>query len=270
MVVAKGGRIDLIVPRLGANHGDTIAGGRYFKKGVVYPGDTAVLLNDLFKHVFVRGEIPALKSGSNSFTNFTGDLLSVTNDQVKSDAKVASNGYYYLLDNVTVPEIFYRKELMFLPVPLVQSPADPGKTIPNPYILYSNEANTSPTVVGSGICYTGKYTRFNFTKVGAMIDFVIPYVPKGSYKVVLCYFPEANHGIVGVSYGNQQIFQDLNTSTQLNNRIVASIAKELGVINVINHGPVQIKFTCTNSNLMTFNQYTFGVDYLKLIPVNAP
>ncbi|MCL4483464.1 MAG: fasciclin domain-containing protein [Bacteroidetes bacterium] len=279
MLVARNGRMDLIVPRLGKFHGDTIVGGRFFRRDTEYPGDTAVLLNDLFTSVFVSGEIPRLTGNSNSFTNIAGNRFTVTKDQVKTDARVASNGYYYVLDDVTVPDTFYRKEFWFLPTPKVQDPADSTKTINNPDIIYSNEANSTPAVLGGYtnfgvlhhyISYTGKYTKFNFTKVGAMIDFIIPYVTKGYYKVELSYFPASTNGIVSASYGSQQLFQDLNTGTEKNNRALRYCVKDMGTINVVDHGPVQIKFTCTNSNLSAFNNYYFCVDYLRLIPVPAP
>ncbi len=286
MLIAKGGRTDMIAPRLGKNHGDTLVGGRFFKKFVEYEGDTVVLLNDLFKSVMTRGEIPGL-AADNSFTNILGGNIQVAKSQVKTDAKVASNGYYYILDEVTVPELFYRKEVMFLPTPRVPGPVDPLITIPNPNIIYSNEANNNPAVVTSitttaanppyeisvtttDRTFSGTYTRFNFTKVGAMIDFIIPYAAKGYYKVVLGYFPHSNNGMVNASYGSQQLIQDLNTSTQYNSRALLYVAKDIGTINVINHGPVQIKFTCVNSNPVTFNQYGFCVDFLRLEPVTAP
>ena len=287
MLVANGGRIDMIAPRLGSKHGDTIVGGRFFKNSVEYAGDTAVLLNNLYKSVLTRGEIPALTSPTNSFTNITGGSIQVAKNQVKADARVASNGYYYILDDVTLPELFYRKEFMFLPTPRIQDPANPLLTIPNPNIIYSNEANNSPSVVTSistaaasppytfnvtttDKTFTGRYTRFNFTKVGAMIDFVIPYVAKGYYRVVLGYIPEANNGMVGASYGGQQLAQNINTSTTYNSRALLYVAKDIGTINVLNHGAVQLKFTCTGSNITTFNQYTFCVDFVRLEPVAAP
>ncbi len=287
MLVANGGRPDMIVPRLGTKHGDTLVGGRFFKSSVTYVGDTVVLLNNLFKSVLVRGEIPALASATNSFTNILGGTINVAKTQVKTDAKVASNGYYYVLDDLTVPEILYRKEFMFLPTPRIPGPVDPLITIPNPNIIYSNEANTSPAVVTSistaaanppytfnvtttDKTVTGRYTRFNLTKVGGMVDFIIPYVTKGYYRVVLGYIPEANNGMVSASYGSQQLIQNMNTSTQLNSRALLYVAKDIGTINVLNHGAVQIKFTCTNSNPVTFNQFTFCVDFVRLEPVPAP
>jgi uncharacterized surface protein with fasciclin (FAS1) repeats len=287
MLVSNGGRLNMIAPRLGTNHGDTLIGGRFFRKSETYAGDTLVLLNNLFKSVFVRGEIPVLASATNSFSNILGGTINVAKTQVKADAKVVSNGYYYVLDDVTVPEMFYRKEFMFVPSPRIPDPADPTKTIANPMIIYSNEANTSPVVVTSisvaaanppytfnvtttDKTFTGRYTRFNFTKVGAMIDFIIPYVTKGYYRVVLGYLPESNNGMVSASYGGQKLIQNMNTSTQYNSRALLYVAKDIGTINVSSHGAVQLKFTCTASNPVTFNQYTFCVDFVRLEPVSAP
>jgi hypothetical protein len=183
--------------------------------------------------------------------------------------------------------MIYRKEFMFLPTPKIQDPANPLLTIPNPNIIYSNEANNAPAVVTSistaaanppytfnvtttDKTFTGRYTRFNFTKVGAMIDFVIPYATKGYYRVVLGYIPEANNGMVSASYGGQQLLQNINTSMVYNARALLYVAKDIGTINVLNHGAVQLKFTCTGSNPVTFNQYTFCVDFVRLEPVSAP
>jgi uncharacterized surface protein with fasciclin (FAS1) repeats len=287
MLTANGGRTDMIAPRLSTKHGDTIVGGRFFKSLAEYKGDTAVLLDNLFKTVLVRGEIAALSGTTNKFTNILGGAFNVAKSQVKSDAKAASNGYYYVLDDVTVPEMIYRKEFMFLPTPKIQDPANPLLTIPNPNIIYSNEANNAPAVVTSistaaanppytfnvtttDKTFTGRYTRFNFTKVGAMIDFVIPYATKGYYRVVLGYIPEANNGMVSASYGGQQLLQNINTSMVYNARALLYVAKDIGTINVLNHGAVQLKFTCTGSNPVTFNQYTFCVDFVRLEPVSAP
>jgi uncharacterized surface protein with fasciclin (FAS1) repeats len=287
MLTANGGRIDMIAPRLNTRHGDTIVGGRFFKSQVEYKGDTVVLLDNLFKSVLIRGEIAGLSATTSSFSNILGGTFTVAKSQVKTDAKVASNGYYYVLDDVTVPDILFRKEFMFLPTPRIKDPANPLLTIPNPNIIYSNEANNAPAVVTSisiaaanppytfnvtttDKTFTGRYTRFNFTKVGAMIDFVIPYATKGYYRVVLGYIPEGNNGMVSASYGGQQLLQNINTSTQLNSRALLYVAKDLGTINVLNHGAVQLKFTCTGSNPVTFNQYTFCVDFVRLEPVSAP
>lgn len=289
LLVAKGGRADMIVPHLNIKHGDTIVGGRFFKKSVEYIGDTAALLNNFYKFILARGEIPALTSTANNFSNILGGTISVSKDQVKTEARAASNGYYYILDDVSVPDILYRNEFMFLPTPKIPNPNDPLNPIPNPNIVYSNEANTSPAVLTSitvspanpyqiGVItydrtFTGRYTKFNFTKVGAMIDFIIPYVTKGYYKVVLGYFPEANNGLVSASYESQQLIQNLNTSTLYNGRGVSSllfVAQDIGNINVLNHGAVRLKFTCTGSSPAAFNQHNFCVDFVRLEPVPAP
>ena len=290
ILAANGGRVDMIAPRLGVKHGDTIVAGRFFRKSETFVGDTVVFLNNFLKAVLSRGEISTLASSTNSLTNILGGPLSVAKSQVKADAKVASNGYYYVLDDVTVPETLYRNQFMFLPIPKIQDPANPTNplmTIPNPNILYSNEANPVPVVataitvtapnppyevntVTTNKSFIGSYTRFNFTKAGAMIDFILPYVTKGSYRVVLGYIPEANNGQVSASYGSQKLGQNLNTSTVFNSRALFYVAKDIGTINVLNHGAVQLKFTCTNSNLSTFLQFTFCVDFVRLEPVSAP
>ena len=270
MLIANGNRADMIVPRLNDKHGDTIVGGRYFKSKESYAGDTVALINDIYRHVFVRGEIPSLPADTSNIINASGKQLSISKSQVKSGPVSASNGYYYLLDEVTVPEMFYRKSYMFLPIPKVPNPANPATTINNPNIIYSNDANASPAVVGSSKAYTGNFTRFNFTKVGGKIEFVVPYVTKGYYKVILGYLPEANHALFSASYGTQMLAQNVYTSSQYNSRMLLYVAKDLGTINVNVHGPVKITFTCTDSSQTSFNQWTFGVDFMMLEPVEQP
>lgn len=287
-LAARNGRIDLIVPRLGKRKNDTIIGGSYFRNIDTYPGDTAVLLNNLFKSVFVRGEIPVLTNNSNSFTNIAGNLFTVTKDQVKTDARIASNGYYYVLNDVTVPEIFYRKAFWFLPKPKVQDPAfpnDPTKTINNPDISYLNGTDPNPSVTSriskytAGInyernmnvltqynAYTGFTTGFNFTKVGAMLDFRFQDVLKGYYKVELSYFGSTSAGLVSASYGSQQLEQ--NILMHFDGSI--NVVRDIGTINVVNDGEVKIRFTCTGSNIVNFNNYEFHVDFVRLTPVSAP
>ncbi|MDD4921887.1 MAG: fasciclin domain-containing protein [Bacteroidales bacterium] len=272
LIVAKSGHSELIAPRLSTEHGDTVVAYRFFKKGLAYPGDTAVLLKNIFNHIMAQGAFPTL---GGSMTSITGAPLSVTSDQVKVAAREVSNGYYYVLDKLTVPASFYRNEYFFRPDVKVTNPADPsGPTIFNPDIIYSGGAiNTAsnPVVVSKPIvCVTGKFTRFDLARVGGAIDLRFPFVTQGDYDVVLSCFPEANNGLVNVSYGSQVLIRDMETSNVYNGRAYVAVEKTVGTIHVAADGVVQIKITCSNSNIVTFPKYAFTLDYLALRPVTVP
>ncbi|MGV8094001.1 MAG: fasciclin domain-containing protein [Mangrovibacterium sp.] len=237
---SRGGYAELIAPRLGIDHGDTIVAWRYFKRGESYVGDTAAFLNDLFNYVIIRGAVPSIEN--TPLKNINGEEVSVAPAQVKTDPQVVSNGYYYVLDGLDVPQQYYRKEFFFIPSPKIEDPADPTKTINNPNIILNGTSSTL-TVVSSAICYTKKFTRFDFTRVGASFDIRFPLVVKGAYNVELSYLPEDNHGIVDVSYNNEVLIRDLETSKTYNSRALLAVSKVLGTINVVNNGAVQIKFT---------------------------
>lgn len=266
MVKAKGG-VDRVVPSLGYMHGDTLIAGRYFKYLAPYEGDTAALYNELFRHICARGEYPVVGKNS-SYTNISGGKCLIKESDIEGEAKEVSNGYYYCLKDLKVPELFYRKPVMFLPLQKVPDPADPDKTINNPAIMYEDGAKYSASVAKpNGVCYTGKFSRFDFTKIGGKIDFSIPDVVKGKYKVLLSYFPETNAGTANASYGTIPLMQNIQMSSLFNSRTLRYVVKDLGTIQVNADGPVRIGFTCVDSSPAAAGKYTFGVDYLMLEPV---
>ena len=266
MVVAKGGAKQ-IVPALDYMHGDTLIAGRYIKALTPYEGDTAALYNELFRYICVRGEYPSLAE-QNTFTNITGNKCLIKASDVLGEPIRGSNGYYYKMKDLVVPDLFYRKPVMFLPVQTIPDLADPKKKKNNPDIIYADGAKYAASVAKpNGVCYTGKFSRFDFTKIGASIDFRFPFAAKGKYKVILSYFPEKNSCIVSAFYGALPLMQKLQMSSLFNSRLLRYVEKDLGTIDVNTNGPVQIRFTCVDSSPAAANKYTFGVDYLMLQPV---
>lgn len=115
-----------IVPALDYMHGDTLIAGRYIKALTPYEGDTAALYNELFRYICVRGEYPSLAE-QNTFTNITGNKCLIKASDVLGEPIRGSNGYYYKMKDLVVPDLFYRKPVMFLPVQTIPDPADPKK-----------------------------------------------------------------------------------------------------------------------------------------------
>ena len=159
---------------------------------------------------------------------------------------------------------------MFLPFPKVQDPANPnGSTITNPNISYVNGTSTSPSQSSNATCYTGKFTRFNFTKVGAQVEFTLPFATKGYYKVNLKNYLDNNGSIVSANYGSQLLKQNINTSTQYAVGAVM-VDVDLGIIHVDADGPVKLTFTCAGVSPRTALKYEFCVDLVELLPVEGP
>jgi uncharacterized surface protein with fasciclin (FAS1) repeats len=267
LLAARAGRTDLIIPRLPQKHNDTTIGYVFIPSWMPYTGDTAMLLDYLFKHPVIGEEIPALAAGENSFKNIGNNQFSVSSTQVQTNATYASNGIYYLLNDITLPDVIYRSRFMFLPFPKVKNPS--GSTISNPNIAFSGGTNTSPSQSSNSSCYTGKYTRFNFNNVGGKVEFTFPFATKGYYKVNLKNYLDNNGCMVSASYGGQQLKQNLNTSTQYAISAVM-VDVDLGTINVPADGPVKITFTCTDVSPKTASKYEFCVDLVELVPVQGP
>lgn len=269
LLVARAGKTNLIIPKLDTNHKDTIVATIFFPNGMPYPGDTAILLDYLYSHPVIDREITVL-AATNSFTNLKGEQFMVSQGQLQTNAIPASNGIYYILNDITLPDVVYRPRFMFLPFPKVTNPANPnGPTINNPDIIYSGGTNTSPTQTSNATCYTGKFTRFNFVKVGGKVEFNFPFATKGKYRVNLKNYLDNNGSIVSANYGSQLLKQNFNTSTQYS---VASnmVDVDLGVLNVTSDGPVKLTFTCTGVSPRTALKYEFCVDLVELVPVQGP
>lgn len=268
MVQFRAGRSDLIVPRVGTAHADTTIGYYVIPKGVAYPGDSSILRDYLFRHVIIRGKVPTL-AATNTFTDVVGNPLIVTSAQAGVSSP-ASNGAFYTLNDVTLPDEVYRTKFMFAPVVRKY----PSTDVSNPGITYSAGAATTHSEVGNPVAtYSATYrlnsTRFNFQKIGGKIDFTLPFVTHGYYKVLLKNYLDNNGAVVSANYGSQMLKQNLNVSTLY---VLAEgvVDVDLGTINVGADGPVDLTFTCAGVSLKTAGQYLFTVDTVILIPVPAP
>lgn len=274
MVQFRGGRTNLVIPRVGTAHNDTIIGGSYFiPKGVAYAGDSSILKDYLFNHVIVRGNIQTL-AATNNFIDIAGNPLMVTSAQVTGGVTTASNGAYYTMNDVTLPDEAYRSKFMFVPYTKNAQNGD----VATPGIVYTggttltsaavnNTIGTAPAVIASN--YRAFSTRFNFTKIGAKVDFNMPFVTHGHYKVLLKNYLDNNGAVVSANYGSQPLKQNFNTST-LYALAEGVVDVDLGTINVASDGPVDLTFTCAGVSLKSAGQYLFTVDTIILIPVAAP
>jgi uncharacterized surface protein with fasciclin (FAS1) repeats len=269
LLTARSGRKDLLIPRIGTKHNDTTIGYVFIPNGVGYQGDSLILLDYLFTHPIIDKDIPAMVNNVETYTNIKGNQFTVSQTQLKTVAATASNGTYYTLNDITLPDVVYRPKFMFLPDPKVPNPANPATTINNPNIIFSGGTNTSPSQTSNSSCYTGKYTRFNFVNVGGNVDFNFPFATKGRYKVNLNCYLDNNGSIVSANYGSQLLRQNLNSSTQY--AVAAGMVKiDLGVIDVASDGLVKITFTCTGVSPRTAAKYEFCVDLVELLPVQGP
>lgn len=266
MLAVRAGRIDLIAPRLWGFNQDTLVAGRYFRtEGNPFPGDTAILLNKIFMHTFVRGEIPSL-SGIGTFTNIAKDRLTISSAQVKRGALEASNGYYYILDDVDVPELFFRNEFWLTP----QIKTGVVTYADNPGITYF-DMTVRGSVTSTLYCHTRRYTEYNCRTAGSGINFKWPFVTAGAYKVMLSYFSSDFSGVFDVTCGAQLLEKGLVTGSYYNLRMLLNVVKELGTVNVDADGEVEIVFTCANTHNNPRGQedsFRLYVDYLMLQPID--
>ena len=270
MLAAKVDDKSLIIPRLKTNHQDTIVAGRFFKKNEQYAGDTTVFLNRYFSHSLVRGMIPSL-SGTQTLTDINDRPLTVSSGNVKSSVR-ASNGYAHIMNEVEGPAIFGRNQFWFNPYMPTKVNATTGvmQYVANTNITYRNGAATIPaTSVAQVACYTGFFARLNFTRVGGAMDFTFPKVTPGAYDVYVSYFSDNNNiGLFDISYGQQVLAKDLNTSGQYNSRKLLYVRVKIGTIRVNQMGPVAITFVCVNTNWTGTEKFQFCMDYMMLDPVD--
>jgi len=268
MLAAKGGNLDLIIPRLRDNHQDTIVAGRYFKLNQPYAGDTTVFLNQYFSHSMVRGMIPSL-SGTQTLTDINDRPLTVSSGNVKSSVR-ASNGYCHIMNEVEAPAIFGRNQFWFIPYqPTQVNASGVMQYVRNPNITFRNGAQNNPAQVVQTLCYTGFFIRLNFQRVGGAMDFTFPKVTPGAYDVYVSYFSDNNNiGLFDISYGQQVLVRNLNTSGQYNSRKLLCVRIKIGTIHVNQTGPVAITYVCVNTNPITTEQFQFCMDYMMLDPVD--
>ncbi len=254
MLAARGGMTNLVVPRItpGRKHPAMILPTAFIPKDAYYEGDSTTLLNNMFRHVVIPQKITSLANGVNTFTNIMGNQFSVSPAQVVKNATISSNGVHYILNDVTLPEIFYRTKFVVVPV------------VGSPNIVFSGGASTSYSRTQNSTCYTDGYHTFNLSKLGGRVEFVIPFMTKGSYKINLKNFLSTNGCIVDVSSGSQIIKQNINTSQHFT---AGSYMVELdgGVLNVATDGEVRLAFTASGASTKN-GSWQFLVDMIDLIP----
>lgn len=272
LLQSRANRTELIVPKLGTAHGDTTIGYYFIPKNQAYQGDSAILRDYLFKNIIVRGNKQSLATGVNTFTNIDGNQFNVSSSQVEGSAISASNGTYYTLNDVTLPDSLYRPKFMFVP----SYKSNTGKYSLNPGVVFSG--GTSPTPVyttGSTSAfyppknYRGFATSFNFIHKGGRIDFNLPFAIQGYYIVILKNWLDDEGCIVNANCGDQLLKQNINTST-LYALSEGTVDVDLGTIHVAANGPVQLTFTCAGMSPKTVGRYLFSVDFVTLVPVSAP
>jgi uncharacterized surface protein with fasciclin (FAS1) repeats len=260
----RAGKADYLIPKLSKNHGDTIIGAYMVPKGLPYPGDASNVLNYIFSNCAYQGEIASL-SGLNQFNNINGGKIFVTERQVKAKAD-ASNGTCYSLNDISLPESVFRATFMFIPRVWVLDPVTKANTkVVNPYIVYQGTTATAPAEAGEATCYTGRKTAFDFKSVGGAVKFILPFVVKGKYKVILNYYTDDNGCFVDIKYGNDYIFRNFNSSSQyIINKQMTSF--DLGLIEVATEGQVDFTFICSATSLKGAGRFQLHVDLLKLVP----
>ena len=190
LLAARGNNAQLIIPRISSVHRDTTAGGYYFSQNIPYRGDSTILKDYIFTNIIVKGSVNNLVSGINTFTSKAGNQYQVSSSQVQATA-AASNGTYYTLNDITLPDLVYRKTFMF----------DPRTIDPAFPVIFSNGAATTNAFVTAALNATfDRYSQFNFNNVNAKMDFTFPFVTGGNYRVVLRHVPNISGGIFNSSY----------------------------------------------------------------------
>ena len=269
----RAGKSAYIIPKLGINHGDTIIGAYFIPKTTAFAGDTALVLDYLFRNCVVRGEIASPITGINSFNNILGNQFVVTDSQIREKID-ASNGSYYPMNDITIPVSVLRPTFMFQPRRYVIDPVTKANTTTvNPNIVYSGGTNTAPVEAAEATCYTGQKTAFNFTAVGGKVKFIFPYVIHGKYRAILNYYPDDTGAMVSFQYGANYISLNFNSSS-LYIMLKRMTTFDLGLINVAADGQIDFTVSCVAASMKNLSlttpiySYQFHVDIIELIPVD--
>lgn len=281
MLAAREGNVNLIIPRLNKKHGDTTISYYFIPKNTAYIGDTAVLLDTLFKNNVIKGEVSGFAGGINNFKNYIGTNLAIDQSTIVTDStKYASNGYIYTLNDITLPDVAYRRSFIFLTRPKIPDPANPALTIPNPGIVYrggntnppENAASVSYYQIVTGVPFGGNYTLFNFYNIGSEMDIIMPYATKGYYKVNLAIYNNSasySGGVFDAFYGGIKLRRFMSQNDAGDNVPAANLVTSLGIINVPVSGSVKLTFVCVDKSRGFGNPY-FTLSGVILVPVDAP
>ena len=243
MIAARGGDRNLIVPKVGALHGDTTIGGYFIPRNVAYQGDTAVFLTYLNNNVVVNKEISALLSGVNSFVNIAGNTIGVNkSDVVNNSARYASNGYLYTVNKLTLPDLAFRRSFIIYPSPTLTNKANVRVTNPDyKNVAYRNGFTYTATSLPAE---SGLFTTFDFKMIGAEMDITFPFIPKGNYKLSI----HLNNN--GSNTGNVQGYFEVYYNSVMLTRFTdytinagnTNFKMFLSNLNVAVNGPVKITF----------------------------
>ncbi|WP_158544307.1 fasciclin domain-containing protein [Pedobacter miscanthi] len=275
LLTARANQNGLIVPKVYNTRRDTTIGYFFIPKNVKYAGDTAILMDYLFKNIITRSKAPILANGNNSFPNVTGGQFSIGSVQVGSiTGAVASNGIYYTLNSITLPEKVYRKTFIF--DPNLQHPTDPNQIVVNPNMTFTMGASPTTTAVPVGNATSGfprheRGRQFNFTNVGGRIDFTLPLLTKGSYRVILQQVPLVTGTYLNASFGNVQLKQMINASTQFTlggdpiNHPFADV--ELGNITQPADGAATITLKCAGTGPLGNANFGLIMCNIKFVPI---
>lgn len=243
MIAARGGDRNLIVPKVGALHGDTTIGGYFIPRNVAYQGDTAVFMTYLNNNVVVNKEITTLLSGSNSFVTISGNTIGVNkSDVVNNSAKYASNGYLYTVNKLTLPDLAFRRSYIIYPSPTLTNKANVRVTNPDyKNVAYRNGFTYSATSLPAE---SGLFTTFDFKMIGAEMDITFPFISKGNYNLSI--HLNNNGSNTGNVQGYFEVFYNSLMLTRFTDYTINSgntnFKMFLSNLNVAVNGPVKITF----------------------------
>ncbi len=268
MLAAREGNLNHIIPKLNQKHGDTTIGYYFIPAKTAYKGDSAILMDYLFRNVILRGEVSGFASGNNSFTNISGNTFVVDPVQILTNSiKYASNGDIYPLDDVTLPDFVYRRSFIFRTEPKVYNTAIPPALIDNPQLVFRGVwVNTEVKPTTGFLPYGGKYGEFTGQTAGTCeMDVIMPYVTKGHYKVTLKVFNRGSSSgaIFDAYYGTTMLKRF--ASSVLGNATDIAVDISLGIIYVPVTGPAKITFV-----LVDRRGVRFPLSAVVFDPVDAP
>ena len=273
---AKGGDPNMIIPRLGPVHSDTIVAYRFFKSNIPYKGDTTVFLNRFFTRSFILGNVENV-SGTQTFTNLDKGQLSISSGDIKSSIR-GSNGYIHIMKEMEAPTVFFRNEFWCLvvePTGLNASGVMQWAVTPNYF--------SGPGMGNGGrinretqqwCIQTGYFGKIWFDAVGNWINFVFPFVIPGTYDVIVGFYPDNEYGaFLDISYGydeTEQGKQVLKQNVNYGGRFAdIKFTQEANIGSIdIDRDKLVITFTCRASSQYQNGGMELFLEYLKLIPVD--
>lgn len=263
MLLARGGNQSLVIPALSNPHPEINIGGYFFGINIPYLGDSTIVKNYLFRNTIIDGTISSLAAGTNTFISKDGNPFTVTTAQVSGEG-IASNGKYYILNDVTLPGSSYRKTFM-LEMKNDLPPSNPA----NPFVASVGAKSTVSTANSSGN-NIDRYTTFSLNNVGGRIDLTFPFVTKGDYQVVLRYVP-GNNAIINTFFNGgipTTLLQGFDPSNRYTQSTNLSLDQPLGRVTVTANGTAKFSIQCANSAPQSTNVYTVQVCSVKLIPLD--